>query len=71
MPCHLESFFLINTGKVNKAIVISINGTSNIKEELTPKSLLPMGTSNGANVTEIPETSTKLKTFAPITFPIP
>ena len=36
-----------------------------------PKNVLPTGTSNGASATEIPDTSTKLNTLAPITLPIP
>ena len=34
-----------------------------------PKMVLPTGTSNGARVTDTPETSTRLKRFAPMILP--
>ena len=71
IPCQRPSFFLSNAGTVSNNITTIISGISRIKEELMPKKVLPTGTSNGASATEIPDTSTKLNTFAPITLPIP
>ena len=48
----------------------SISGMSRIREELMPKMVLPTGTSNGARVTDTPETSTRLKRFAPMMLPM-
>ena len=52
-------------------MTVSITGMSMSREALRPKIRLPTGTSKGARVTEMPETSTRLNTLAPITLPMP
>ena len=61
--------FLIKAGIVNIPITASITGISRTRDALIPAIVFPIGTANGAIVTAIPLTRTKLNRFAPIRFP--
>ena len=60
---------VFNAGRVRKAMTKSIRGTSSTREELTPNRVLDWGMRKGARVMEAPDTSTRLKMFAPMTLP--
>ena len=71
IPCQRWSFLVVRAGTVSSSMTLSMTGMSMTREALWPKRMLPTGTSKGARVTATPETSTRLKTLAPITLPIP
>ena len=72
-PCQRRSFLEARVGKIIRAITPNMTGISKTRDIFRPVSsrVFSQGTSKGARETATPETSTRLKTLAPMTLPTP
>ena len=67
-PCQRESLPLSRAGTVRRSMTANITGRSMTREELMPMMVEFCGMLKGDTVMDMPLTSTRLNTFAPVTY---
>lgn len=68
-PCQRESLPLSRAGTVRRSMTANITGRSMTREELMPMMVEFCGMLKGDTVMDMPLTSTRLNTLAPMTLP--